>query len=131
MGIFFKAAAAALISSILTLVLNKQEKDMGLMVTMAACSMGMVILASYLEPVLDFFRQLQAVGDLNGDMLSTLLKAVGIGLVAEIAGLVCTDAGNASLGKTMQLLGAAVILWLSIPVFQMLLDLMTQILGDV
>lgn len=131
MALFFKAAAAALITAIVTLVLNKQEKDMGLMATMAACSMGMVILLSYLEPVLDFLRQLQTMGDLNGDMLSILMKAVGIGLVAEIAGLICTDAGNASLGKTMQLLGAAVILWLSIPVFQMLLDLMTQILGEV
>ena len=131
MELFFKAAAGALITAILTLVLSKQEKDMGLMLTMAGCTMVLVLLASYLEPVLDFLKELQSIGDLNGDMLAVLLKAVGIGLVSEIAGLVCTDAGNASLGKSLQLLGSAVILWLSVPVFQMLLELIRQILGDV
>lgn len=131
MELFFKAAGAALITCVLTLVLNRQEKDFALMLTIAVCAMGVMILVSFLEPVLSFLRQLQSLGDLNADMLSILLKALGIGLVAEIAGLVCGDAGNASLGKTMQLLGGAVILWQSIPVFQMLMDLITQILGDV
>lgn len=122
--------AAALITAILTLVLNRQEKDMGLMLSMAACTLILMLLMSFLEPVLDFLKELQALGDLNADMLVILLKAVGVGLVAEIAGLVCTDAGNASLGKTIQLLGSAVILWLSLPVFQMLMELIRGILGD-
>ena len=76
---------------------------------MAVCCMGAMIAISYLEPVLDFPRELETLGDLQVDMLGILLKAVGIGLVSEIAGLVCTDAGNGSLGKTLQMLGSAVI----------------------
>ncbi len=131
MELFWKAAAAALITSVLTLVLSKQQKDISLMLTMAVCAMGVGILVSFLEPVLDFLRKLQAMGDLNGDMLEILLKAVGIGLIAEIAGMVCTDAGNGSLGKTLQLLGSGAILWLSLPVFSALMDLIVQVLGDV
>ncbi len=131
MELFWKAAAAALITSVLTLVLSKQQKDISLMLTMAVCAMGIGILVSFLEPVLDFLRKLQAMGDLNGDMLEILLKAVGIGLIAEIAGMVCTDAGNGSLGKTLQLLGSGAILWLSLPVFSALMDLIVQVLGDV
>lgn len=131
MELFFKAAAAAMVTAVLTLVLSKQEKDYALLLTMAGCALGALVLLQFLEPVLDFVHQLQTLGDLNGDMLHILLKAVGTGLVAEIAGMVCCDAGNASLGKTIQLLGAAVILWLSIPVFQLLLELMQRILGEV
>lgn len=131
MELFFKAAAAAMVTAVLTLVLSKQEKDYALLLTMAGCALGALVLLQFLEPVLDFVHQLQTLGDLNGDMLPILLKAVGTGLVAEIAGMVCCDAGNASLGKTIQLLGAAVILWLSIPVFQLLLELMQRILGEV
>lgn len=101
------------------------------MLTMAGCALAGLILLHFLEPVMDFVHQLQTLGDLNGDMLHILLKAAGTGLVAEIAGMICTDSGNASLGKTIQLLGAAVILWLSIPIFQMLIDLMSRILGEV
>ena len=63
-------------------------------------------------------------------MLGILLKAVGIGLVSEIAGLVCTDAGNGSLGKTLQLLGSAVILYLSLPIFTAMLELIREILRE-
>ena len=92
--------------------------------------MVVMIAFSYLEPVLDFLRELEAIGDLQADMLGILLKAVGIGIVAEIAGMICCDAGNASLGKTVQLLGSAVILYLSIPVFSALLELIQTILGE-
>ena len=116
MSLFWKAAAAVLLAVVLGPSLGKQ-KDIGVLLTMAVCCMVAMIAISYLEPVLDFLRELETLGDLQGDMLGILLKAVGIGLVSEIAGLVCTDAGNGSLGKTLQLLGSAVILYLSLPIF--------------
>lgn len=131
MELFFKATAAAMVTAVLTLMISKQDKDFSLLLTMAGCALAAGVLLHFLEPVLAFVHQLETLGDLNGDMLHILLKAVGTGLVAEIAGMVCTDAGNASLGKTIQLLGATVILWLSIPVFQMLMDLLQRILGEV
>lgn len=131
MGIFWKAAAAALITVVLGLALGKQEKDISTMLTMAVCCMVTVAAVTYLEPVLDFLRELESIGDLQGDFLGILLKSLGIGLVAEIAGMVCTDAGNGSLGKTVQMLGGAVILYLSLPVFRSLLELIRKILGEV
>ena len=47
------------------------------------------------------------------------------------AALVCTDAGNGSLGKSLQFLASAVIIYLSIPVLNGLMDLLQQILGEV
>lgn len=130
MGLFWKAAGAVLIAVVLGLSLGKQEKDFAVLLTLAVCCMVMAIAVSYLEPVLDFLRELEALGDLQGDMLGVLLKAVGIGLVAEIAGMVCTDAGNGSLGKQLQMLGSAAILYLSIPIFSALLSLIQEILGE-
>ena len=130
MGLFWKAAGAVLIAVVLGLSLGKQEKDFAVLLTLAVCCMVMAIAVSYLEPVLDFLRELEALGDLQGDMLGVLLKAVGIGLVAEFAGMVCTDAGNGSLGKQLQMLGSAAILYLSIPIFSALLSLIQEILGE-
>ena len=48
----------------------------------------------------------------------------------EIANLVCKDAGNESMGKSVQLLGTAVILYLSMPLFTALIDLLQKILGE-
>ena len=129
MELFWKGTAAALVATVLALMLSRQEKDLALLLTMAGCTFVLMLVVSFLEPVVSFLKQLQDLGDLNSDMLVILLKAVGIGLVAEIAGLICTDGGNASLGKIVQLLGSAAILWQSVPVLQMLLDLIQRILG--
>lgn len=127
---FFQAAAAVLLAVVLCLTLGKQGKDMASLLTMAVCCMVMLIAVSYLQPVLDFLEKLETLGNLNGEMIGCLLKVVGIGLISEIAAMVCTDAGNSSLGKALQMLASAVILWLSIPVFTGVMDLVQGILGD-
>ena len=130
MDIFFQAAAGVLIASVLGLTLSKQAKEFSVLMSIAICSLVIVLSITFLEPVLDLVCRLKAVGQLNSQMMQILLKVVGIGLVSEIVGMVCRDAGNESLGKALQMLGTAVILWLSIPVFEALLDLIQDILGD-
>lgn len=129
MDLFWKALAGVLLTAVLTLALSKQEKDISLLLKMGVCAMVAIIAVSYFDPVLTFLRQLEELGDLQGDMLGILLKAVGIGMVAEIAGMICADSGNASLGKILQLLSSGVILWLSLPIFSALLEMIQQILG--
>jgi hypothetical protein len=64
-------------------------------------------------------------------MMGILLKVVGIGLIGEISALICTDSGNASLGKILQILSAAVILRLALPLLEQFLDLLEKVLGNV
>ena len=130
MELFWKACAGVLIAVILQLTLSKQGNDMGTLLAVAVCCMVCIIGFSYLEPVLDLLKELEALGDLQDGVLGILLKALGIGLVAEVAGMVCCDAGNTSMGKTIQLLGSAVILSLSVPIFRSLLELIQRILGE-
>lgn len=131
MGYFWKSTAAVLMAVILSLALEKHGKDFSVILTLAVCGMAASAAFLYLEPVLDFLWELEAMADLREDMLGILLKAVGIGLVAELASVICSDGGNASLGKQMQLLGSAAILYISLPVFRSLLQLIQRILGEV
>ena len=130
MDTFWKAAAAVLLAVILVPAVAKTEKDISMLLTMAVCCLVAAAALSYLEPVLDLLWELKTLGDLSGEMLGILMKAVGIGLVAEIAGMICADAGNGSLGKTLQILASAAILYLSIPLFQAFLTLVQEILGQ-
>lgn len=130
MAEFWKVSAVVLLAVVLHLAVCRQEKDIAVLLTMAVCCIVGMTALSYLEPVLDLLWQLEALGNMQDGMLGLLLKAVGIALVAEIAGMICTDAGNGSLAKTMQLLGSVVILYLSIPMFQTLLTLIREILGE-
>ena len=131
MGLFWKAAGAVLVSIVLQQALGKREKDISVVLSIAVCCMIGLVVFYYLEPVLDLLWELESLGNLQDGLLGILLKGLGIGFVAEFAGMVCADAGNGSLGKTIQLLGGTVILYLSIPVFRALLELIMKILGEV
>lgn len=131
MEAFWKTVGAVLLSAILTLVLERQNKDFSLLITLAASAMVTVAASRLLEPVLDFLGQLEALGGLSSDLLLSLIKIFGIGMTGEIAASVCTDAGNSSLGKGLRFLANAAMLYLSIPVYTALTDLFLQILGEV
>ena len=126
MELYFKGAAGILLAAVLGLALQKQEKDLSAALTAAVIAMAAVLMLRLLEPVLELLRQLEQVGNLRSDALELLLKAAGIGLTAEVAGLVCADAGNAALAKMLRLLGTAAILCLSVPMFTALLECITE-----
>ena len=128
---FWMATAAVLLAVIFGFSLVERGKEMGLLLTLAVCSMVAVLAISYLQPVITFVGKLQSVGQLDSGLLEILLKAVGIGIVGEIAGLICTDSGNAALGKVLKLRTTSVILWLSIPLWEKLLELLQEILGAI
>lgn len=129
MELYFKGAAGILLAAVLGLALQKQEKDLSAALTAAVIAMAAVLMLRLLEPVLELLWQLEQVGNLRSDALELLLKAAGIGLTAEVAGLVCADAGNAALAKMLRLLGTAAILCLSVPMFTALLECITEMVG--
>lgn len=131
MELFLKACGAVLLAVILILAQKNMSKDLPMVLGVCICCMVALTAMEYLRPVMDFLDQLEQLGGLNHNLVRILLKSVGIGLITEITALVCADAGHSSLGKTVQLLGAAVILWLSLPAFTMLIELLQRVLGAV
>ena len=125
---FLKAAAAALITAVLCLVLSKQGKDTAILLTLLVCAAILTVAMGYLRTVTDFISTLDALVDLEGDHFRILLKITGIGLLSETASMICADAGNGALGKALQILSTVLILCLSIPLLQQLLDLIRGIL---
>ena len=131
MNAVLRVIFGALIAVILGLTLRQQGKDIALLLSVAVCSMGIAVGVSYLTPVVAFVQELNESTGTDPEFLRILLKSVGIGLVAEIAALICTDAGNAALAKTIQILAAAVILWLALPLLRALLELVRKIMEEV
>lgn len=128
---FWQAVAAVMVAVILWIIVDRQGKDFALVLSLLVCSLVLAVMGRFLEPVVDLLRQLQTLGKLESQWLSILLKASGIGLIVEITSMICTDAGNKAMGKAVQILGTSVILWLSIPLVNGLMDLLQQILGGI
>ena len=129
MEIFIKACGAILLTVIVTMTLGSHGRDYGMVLGIFVCCVGAMAALEYIRPVIDFLEKLENIGGLDHSMIRILLKAAGVGLISEIAALVCNDSGNGSLGKTVILLGSAAILWLSLPMYTMLIELLEEMLG--
>lgn len=130
MNDFVKAIGLVLVTVILCLAISQYGKSFSTLLAIGVCAGVCIIAVGYISPMLDFFSQLQSLGNLNGEMVRILIKSVGIGVLSEITALICTDGGNAALGKAIQILSSAVILWLSLPLFTSLIELASQILSN-
>lgn len=131
MDLFLKTAAIILLAVVLGLTLAKQEKDLSLLMVMTVCCVAATTAMHYIKEILTFLEKLADIGHLNSDILNILLKSVGIGLLAEISANICSDAGNATLGRVLQMVSSVVILWLSLPLFSELIKLAEEILGSI
>lgn len=127
---FWKTITGILLASIFCITLNKQEKDISILLSLVVTCIGTIVAFSFLDPVLAFLYELEALASLEEGVLEILLKCAGIGMVSEIAAMVCADSGNSSLAKTVHFLGTAVILYLSLPIFSSLLNILQQLFGE-
>lgn len=126
-----KAVAGILVSVIISLVLSGYRKEFSVLLILCVCAMVGTVCLGYLEKVMAFIDSLVELGNLNTQLISVLIKSTGIGILAELTAMICTDSGNAALGKVIQLLSCAVILWLCIPLFSQLIELVESVLGAI
>ena len=131
MDTFFKATGSVLVAIVLLSILGTQNKSFSSLLSIGTCVLILLLGGSFLEPIVDFLGELEALGQLPGEFVKILLKVTLICLLSEIAGLLCADSGNVSLGQTLKILSSCLILWLSVPVFRGLLDLVKTILEGV
>lgn len=128
---FIKAAAVVLVTVVMCLILSKQGKDYSAVLVICVSCMIAIVAMGYIQNILAFINKLISAGNLNKDLVEILYKTVGIGFLTEITSMICTDAGNTALAKSIQFLSSAVILWLCIPLFTQLLELVEGVLRAV
>lgn len=131
MGEYWKTVSTVLIALVLGLAVEKQGRDIAAVLSITVCCIALAVAVAYLEPVFDLLWQLKQLCSTSDELLPVLLKAVGITLVSEVGASVCADAGNASLGKTLHFLGNAAVLYLSIPFFRVLMNMIQEMIWGI
>lgn len=128
MDTYFKAISLAIVGILLCLILSKSAKDYSAIVAIMACCAVCVVAFQFLKPILGLIEEIFALAETNQQWFSILLKTVGIAFIGETASTVCSDAGQAAIAKSLQLLTTVVILWISIPLIETLLNVIQSVL---
>lgn len=80
---------------------------------------GLIILFSIipeLQSLISEFKKIAEVANVDGPMILTVIKVIGIGYVAEFTATLCDDYGSPSIAKKVLFAGKIIILTLSLPI---------------
>ena len=114
--------AAAMLCAVLRLRHPEQATALSLAVGVGVLS----LLASRLPESLSRLERLRSLLQGEGDTLSTLMKAAGIALIAELGAQLCADAGESALAGRVALAARAAMLGVCAP---MLAEALERIAG--
>ena len=100
-------------------VLLKQYKEEYAMLSALACSVLIFLMVlQQLSPVVSSLNELLNLSAVGGIYTKSLLKALGICYIVQLASDSCKDAGQASIAGKVEFAGKAAILVIALPLFQ-------------
>lgn len=128
MDTYLKVIGIAVIGILLCLILSKNTKDFPIVLVIVLCCILCGASLGFMKPIILLLEDLEELADTGVPWLTILLKATGLTFIGETVSAVCSDAGHAAVGKAVQTLTTVVILWISLPLIQKLMDLIQSVL---
>jgi stage III sporulation protein AD len=122
MSEIIKICGVAFIGLAATAVMRGMKNDFA---SFASIATGIVLLGLgiwSLYPIMEYIEKITANGSFSV-YIETIVKAIGISVVAESAADICRDFGENSIGARLEFAAKGLILLLSLPVIESLLAL--------
>ena len=129
MELFLQAAAIVVITVVLTSLLKKTNRELALLLTLAACILIGVFFMRLAEPIVDFLSKLRNLAGLDKTLMTPMLKTIGIGFLTQISATVCADAGENAIAKLVEICGGVLALYVALPLLEAVLDMVEQMSG--
>lgn len=117
-----KIAIIGVIAVFLAMPLQRDKAEFAMLIILAAC---LIIIGMSLTKLSSVLQAIQNVEDYLGKdvlYLNLLLKMLGITYIAEFGASICRDAGYGAVGRQIELFGKLMILAVSMPIIQTLLQ---------
>ena len=128
MEIITRAAAAAVVGSILALLLRKYTPELSLTLALITGVVIVWISASVASQVTETLYQLADNGGIASIYVAPVMKCIGIGLITHLAAQVCRDSQQGSIASAVELCGTLCALYISLPLIQSLLSTVGKLL---
>ena len=113
---------------LLALMLKQTKPEYSLFLSMSVCVCIFLYILSRLQTVFGYLQQLQALVNIDGVYLDTILKMLGITYITQFASDLCKDAGYSAVSGQIELFARISILFLSFPVLMALVEMIGEVL---
>lgn len=115
-----KMAAVAFVAAVLSLALKKDQPAYAFLVSVCAAVGLLAVVTQQVQPVIVWLQTLGGI--LPGQEIETLLRVMGIALVAQLAGDLCREAGMSAASTAVELCGRVLALLQALTLLQDLLS---------
>ena len=117
---------------ILVFVLLRQYKsEYAVLVQLCGGVVILFMIFSQLKDVIVFFKGALDSSGISSDYISSLIKALGIALITQIATDLCKDNGETALAGQVEFAGKVIIIGVSLPVLRGITQLLLGIVEKI
>lgn len=126
----FAICGCAVTACVLIVTIKQQRPDMAVLLSVAACAVLLALLLSGLRDTVEAVRDMLSSLEAYAPEMLSVLRALGVCLVTQLASDVCRDAGQASVASKVELGGRIAALSLMLPLLSGVLHLTEQIINE-
>ncbi len=119
----------ALVSTALLALLRQAKPEFGVMLSVAACGLLLVLALGWVLPVVQEIGRLAGLVGLGEPEAQLLGKALGLCMITQLACDACRDAGESAIASRVELAGRAAVVALALPQFAQLLSIALGLIG--
>ncbi len=123
-----KIIGVALISVIIVIILKQSRPEFAIYASIIAGVIILTMLITKMTVIISLIQNITAKSNINIQFVQILLKITGIAILTEFAMSVCKDAGESAIASKVDIGGKVLIISMSIPIMNALLETVNKIL---
>ncbi len=123
-----KLAAVGIVGAFFSLLLRSRHPEQALLITVAAALAVLLLLGDAFDQLFSYLDRLIDASKLSRDVLSPLLKTVGVAILTKFGADLCREAGAKAAAGGVELGGTLLSLLLSMPLLMSLLTLLEEMM---
>ena len=122
-----KIAGIAMVSAISAIAIRKQTPELALVLTICAGVFIAMMCMGAMSSIVGFISDISKAANISQEVISPLIKTVGISVVTKLASDSCADSGSAMLASVVELAGSTAAVVISLPLLMSVLDLVMSV----
>ena len=114
-------------AALLSLYLRQQRPEYAMLVSLACGVLVLLLLLGQVSDITAALRELTGILGQDRDLISIVMKCLGICIVAELGSQCCRDAGETALATKVELSAKVMLVLVSVPLLQELLKMVRHL----
>lgn len=124
----FKIIIIAFISVALCMILKQTKPELAMLTALITVVVIIFFAMNYIGQVVDLIKELSIKAGIPLNVMTIILKIIGISYVVEFAVSVCKDSGESAIASKIELAGKCIILVLGMTIIGNFVDTISKII---